>query len=668
MKKTKTLLVLAAASLLGIGMVGCGGGGEESSTEASSYLEVSVIKNSGVPSVLVGSTVDFDEYITVTLADGTTSKEYTLSCSDATLSIDGHKVTPTEIKSYTVTVSSGDRQIRVTLNSKSELGLKVEEFVTPLASTPMNYTIDVYDTDDSGNLVYGNYTVLHNENYSVAYNKDNLGETSTASDGTVSAASTIFAKLSNGKGYWGEFNTDGVPVFSAPSTEFPGLYYFSGENPLTAGDFTSTFTTSGSSSAGVSTTVETIAAGATAATNFFMYGFGVPVSKNFDLTSLAVVGFGDSIDGDDNEEDTLLMAILAVPTETGVAAGLEEGQTYLYTYLGLHSIGSSSVAEVEAAIADDSYIPVPIDSTEAQTVFAGDNGIVAAHNYTATLDVKGVDGDGNAVTDHDGISTFFGMSSDFRITSTVTSDGIILALDTVSGDTATPYSKMAFYNQDSKAYQANPYVDASASDATWDGTTMEVTELTSTTDVWSIDSILGLSLQNVVASDFTDIEWASRSEDADANTVTLEGASAGDNDGTTDTTGLFRHVFGSLDAFFGYSTGTFTDIWTAASDGWGSSDAKHAYVWESNFNSFTVNTATNDVTVDFTLYLPFSDISNNYIEFALTVTNVGATTNDFNFTTPSTGESSSASSSEDTGSSSGETSSESSSESSSAAA
>ena len=83
---------------------------------------------------------------------------------------------------------------------------------------------------------------------------------------------------------------------------------------------------------------------------------------------------------------------------------------------------------------------------------------------------------------------------------------------------------------------------------------------------------------------------------------------------------------------------SFGTTWTEAAD-WGS--AIHALTLGLSYDSFTVDTATNEVSVFITGYLPINfDVTQNnqYVAIKVTIDEVGTTTNDFTFGSTSTGD------------------------------
>ena len=191
--KSKGLLVLTA--LLGTGLVlgSCGGtttsseggagsasssetetseslpgtsGSESSEAPVSDYTATRVTINSKTPDrVVVGETIDFDQYITVSSPENGTFGLRVRDGSTGAAVIDGHKVTVTMPGSIGIQVV-GANNANLRLWTITAIAADTKEMVDYLTALSYNYTVDWRDA--TGNTLYG--LTYHNENYWLALN------------------------------------------------------------------------------------------------------------------------------------------------------------------------------------------------------------------------------------------------------------------------------------------------------------------------------------------------------------------------------------------------------------------------------------------------------------------------------------------------------------------
>lgn len=633
-KKIKLLTILSAGALV-MGLASCGeqtnsssseGGAEASSEQSSSIVKTATrISSEEIGYVVEGEEINLDDYITIVYDDSSKDHVYDVTCSSDEVSISGHKVTALSHGNYTLTITAGSVKARKTLTAVSEEHKELIDFLAPLSATPNNYTLRICDWEKNSetggsSLVYGGETVIHNENYIAIY--DESDPTSTDEDGNPN--STLLAKLSDGHAYWGSLqgtNDNIVPTFE-PGYASWNNYYITGDLSLDATDATYEETGAG----------EYLLLGETFEANILNYGISnFPENYGYQYAGAIYEGVADT-DGDDIV-DSAVFDLMAT----------KDGKTYLWTAIMLSDIGTSSMEEMETAITDAKYLPTKIEAPEIGTVFGK---LAETNNFTLTTEIYSATSRGETYTPAadddwttDTMKLWAGAPS-LRFTTTYTSNGVISIAE----------AKQLSQDEDSGKYViADDYSFVSEFAIYDDGTDTYVSQYDSKT------SSMGAATKedegkkayessltaNMRASGITEAVangtiWSSKRT---SGTTTTFAGNVGDSNGTTE---IYNELFGKLldmNGFAWFTDGSrFGTTWTEAAD-WGS--GIHALTLGLSYDSFTVDTATNEVSVFVTGYLPINfDVTQNnqYVAIKVTIDEVGTTTNDFTFGSTSTGD------------------------------
>jgi|GEM_PF-1854204 len=632
MKKTKIALILSASLLMSLGMASCakkttssseGSASETSSsaTDTTPAATVTKITAQDLPLAKVNEEVDLDTYVVVTLSDGSkTSKEYTVTCSNAAVTFTGHKLKATAPGSFELSIASGNVSIRATIVVKTQTGIDLIAFFKQLDNNPLNYTEKAVKYNSTTKAwEYDGNTKIHNPKYYMGYDETNLKAVNT--DG--SSASEILATLSNGKSYWGALSTTtGLPVFDAGAVNF-GDYYITEDLAIDGSAFVSTID--------AATGEESISAPATVTSAIFAAGFGLSSSTlaKYDYTASTT----EIVDVTRNTAGAITDAVIALNATNS------EGATETIELYRLMNIGTSTIDFMETAITDASYIPADVVAPEVATEFAAVN---TAANYTTTIDLYASDSKGAPIPTATVAATpanynytkLLGTTGlGYRQTSTVTSDGVFSKFETlnIATDIATATvafkSEAAYFNRDSKGYKvAYSSKTSTATTAAIDGVT----------DVWTDATAKGMTTQGVTEAGVNNTEWTKKSTSGTA--VTFEGK-VGDNDGTTAKNVLFQQMFDQVYFLDGFGT-----YLTKAVDF--SSSEKHALTIYSDWSSFTVDATAKTIAASALIYLPIGQVTGSaYMVMTYKVSAVGTTTNDFSGFVPATSSGSSSSSS-----------------------
>lgn len=636
MKKAKIALIMSASCLLALGMASCGGHSAASSvldsvtSSTSQGATVTKITAPNIPLVKVGAELDLDTVIIVTTSDGaTTSKDYTVTCSNTAVTLTGHVFKSTAPGSIELVVTAGGKSIKPTIEVKTETGIGLINFFKNVDLTPQNYTISELDYNStSKSLVYGNETIFHNEKYIAAYNINEPGSVSS----TGKANSIILATLSDGKAYWGNVDATGKAVFKQPSVTF-GQYYITGDLSVDGSAFVSTIDDAGN---------ETILGGSAITTAFIESAFGNSADDLTDTSGNAlavgdteVLGFTDA--NKDGVYEDITLGCYLTKTTTDDA---------LFAFFTISDVGTTKSSIVEAALTDASYVPAVINAPELVTSFAA---AATAANYTTEIKAYASDSNGNPVATATvaAAAAKYGycwlMGTDglgFDMKSTITADGVYSEIDTVTYaaksetdativGTSAFGSKAAFFNRNSQAYQMS-YSTKTAAATT--------TAISGVTDVWTSTSAKAMTVSGVTAAAINSQQWTSNKTDATSGLVTIAGT-VGDDTKTGKTDTLFAQMF---DQFRFYSWTDLNDGKTADHLGtflanysdWSadSSGNYHALACQSNW-TFIVNPKTNEISCKTLFYMP-TGRANPYFVLEYTVSAVGTTTNDFSAYVP----------------------------------
>lgn len=628
MKKiSKLLMLLSAGTLLALGSCGQQGS-DESASKPMGDSEISAatsgeaktasrIRHSEIPYMEEGVALDLDKYVTIEYSDGSTDKNYEISCSKAALKIvDGtHKIKSDESDTYTIVVKAGPLTTKLTIEVLSNEQLKLMEFLAPLEENPRNYTIDI----GVGDEYYWSY--YHNENYTGVWNKNNPTEVDDDPESETYGEpnSTILAQLEDGNAYWGAVGKDGS---GNPKAQFePGpvknwdWYYFTMDLALDASD-----------GSWVSYEGEDVLMlGPTFCQNLLNYGCSqLPDRNGLEYYGAVVVDYVDiNIDG--NPDKYIFDCLVKAENEIGT-----------YCTVTLYDIGTTNPAFMQTAITDASYVPARITSGEIPTVF---NAIDTAANYTMTLKAWSCTSSSltpmtPAAADipEDGCANMFG-TTDAVITQKVTTDGIYTEYKgkklnqaangyTVDADYSL-FDASAVYNAGGHSYHAE--LDATEGSPT-EGQIKPATEITGVTNVFTLAEVDSMTAGAVTATAADTTVWTRKTTNAAENTVTWRGE-VGDNDGVNvHENALFEQL---LNMFGNETYGVLTSMgttWTKAEEF--SQGDKHALSLYSTYDSFTVNTTTNEVNIVFDMYAPIG-LGNGYFGMSLTIDHIGTTTFDF---------------------------------------
>ncbi len=208
---------------------------------------------------------------------------------------------------------------------------------------------------------------------------------------------------------------------------------------------------------------------------------------------------------------------------------------------------------------------------------------------------------------------------------TITEDGVEATLST----SKKVYAKKAYWNEDGKAYEGI-YSPASGEgdDATEEVNTKE--EITDCTDVFTKDNVLAYTAKGVTSTNIGKAIWKKKT--AEGNVVTLTG-DIGDNNSTDgQTNGFFEELFNQA-RFLGIETSKgnydFGEYLTMDGGVEYTDGTTASYTVSSSYKEVTIDTTSNEVTVQALIYLPFSNITAPYMMAEYTIADIGTTTNSF---------------------------------------
>ncbi len=636
-KNIKLLTILSAGALV-MGLASCGentnsSAASEGTSETSSEVQSSEtpssssvtktpkrIKNNGVDTVVSGVEFDLDDTITILYDDDSSDHNYTVTSSSDDVSISGHLITIKGHGEYSLLVTAGTLKSRVSVTVVSEEHKALIDFLEPLSETPQNYTLQVCDWDDNGYLTYGGETVVHNENYIAIYDEtDPTGVYPSTSKYAGEPTSTLLAKLSDGHAYWGYLagTNDNIKPTFEPGYASWSNYYITGDLSIDALD--ATYQTSGTSEyLMMSTAFEA------AILNYGLSNF--PDNYGYSYAGAIYEGLGDT--DDDGIADTAVFDLMV---------STSEGKMGLWTAIAISNIGTSKLDFMETATTDPSYLPVKVTSEEIGTVFGK---LAEVNNFTMTTEIYSANSDGTAYTPKedddwytDTMSLWTGTPS-IKFTTTYTSNGVISVAETkkLSQDSST--SKIVVADDYSLSGKFAIYDDgADTYISEYDATASAMGEATKTVEgkkAYESGLLDGMAASGITTAVANGTIWSKKLA---SGTATTFSGSVGDNNGKEANNELFGKLL-DMNGFswnLGGTTTTFGDAWTSSED-WGS--AYHALSLGLTYQSFTVDSATNEVSAFITGYLPINfDVTqnNSYIAIKITISNVGTTTNDFTF-------------------------------------
>ena len=622
MKKLATkLMLLSTATLVMLGSCdnkpGSNSEGESTSISSEVKAPTKIKRIKEIPFLQEGIACNLDAYIGVEYADGSMDSNYEVKTTSKNVTINGHRVSSTEVGVFYVIITAGGLTTKLELTVLSNDQTKIMTFLEPLETDARNFTVDLYAENKAGEQeLYRR--VLHNARYSVVYDPEDMY--GTTEDGEPN--NVIIAKLSDGNGYFGYFEKDANnnphAVFEPGIQQYYDYYYITMDLELDAAD--STYT----SIAGE----DVLMMGASFAERL-MWSVGLNEIKDdygrvLPYYGAAYKGYEEV--GMPNGNPDIMIFDIYLGTES---------QNEVFCTIKLSAIGESGFDWLDAAVTDASYIPEKITANEIPTAFAAVN---AAGSFTLTMEAWSV-GDGDktekfvpaeADMTGDACRLFFG-TCDAVITEKYTPTGIYTeykgkkCTQTATGYVAaTEYSLFdisAVWNESGAAYSTRLTENE-------DQTALVLparSAISGVTDVFQINEIKSMAANNITAAAANVVNWTGKK--TEGNKVTFAG-DMGDNTGTSQTNLLAAQIFGLLG---GTEYGVLKDwagTWTGATEGWGDG-GKHSYTRSSDFYALTVDTATNEIEAYLLMYAPFSDVDNNYFMMKFTISDIGTTTFDF---------------------------------------
>ncbi len=613
MKSKKKLLVLASIALLGGLVSGCTSGGttETSSTDII-QVDGDVYAISSTDKTLsyaaLNEVVDLDEYFQVIMDDdaSTVRHEFSVSCSDSNLVIDGHKIKGTAIGEYEIRLAVNDKKRYVTFSVKSEYNIELINFLKTFEDTDgKNYRIDLGSYNkNTKRFGYQNYTLIHNQNYAIAFDAEDPG---AIDEETGESNSFILANLSDGNGYMGYFNEDGDPEFEYGKMNIDN-YYIMGSMILDGTAFTSEFDEI--------TGDETLIGDATQAKKFLNYGMSNLVENyGYSENSFYVLDLTD--EDNDGVKDTLYATITVDGTsQSGVSFTDEEWCT-----VKISQVGTAKWDSVEKARIDEAYVPQKVDVSEITTAFTN---LTTSNNYTTTMSIYACDAEGtpieaDAVADYSSMYLTTGSKQAIKEIHTVTGAAEVEAKAYVGDELAL---KKAYWTEDGTAYLGT-YVKENE-----EGN--EETTKTADEKGASKASMVALTAANVDTKTIADAIW--KKKKVDGNLITYSGDIGDNNLNDGQTNGFFEGLFNQIFCL-SYKSGTtavgFGTYMTIDGTVQYTSGDTCSYTVSSSYEEVSVNTSTNEVSIKALIYLPFSDIEQPYMMCEYVVSDVNSTVNDF---------------------------------------
>ncbi len=607
--KIKTLLVLAASGLLSMGLAACGGGGTSSSSvvssesssavssesssqsssesvsssEAATPKQVTIAKSLGY--FQVGEEVDLEEYIAIKMSDGTLSTDYayTLECASEDLIINGHVITTEVAGQYGITVVAGSAKRKITADFRTKENIDLINFLAQGQENPKNYYAHEYDITDAGELEYVS-SVTHTDDYCAWADLTDLGNDHDEETNSIAAL------LADGYWYWGAFNAEGTPVFE-PGKFSPTNYYFYGDFPTTGDLFSTVVDEDGE---------ESLVADASAAKDFYGAAIGYSLNAAYSWDSLAFIG-AIYDDAEENIVEALFQPLIKDSKGTVYSTGI----------FGITGFGEAKVDALETVAEDRTFIPAAIHADEVVAVLESAD---LAKNYTIDFEMQALDESQEAITAESAtletniMYLVFGGVIDVKSTLTVTESDMVADFtytEVADGAASEVNEKIGYKVADEVVtmYALNEAGDAYEETTVEGISTLAETGLGKNYAVASIDK-----------SAVNDVEWNANVYDATEDLYTITSASVGDDDGTTQTNGLF------LD-FVKYNFLFDLDKWFEPMDGWGDGEMHSLSQCTRGYN-ISVSKTNNEIDVSVLMYSPFSD-ADGYIRFNWSISDVG---------------------------------------------
>ena len=380
MKKLATkLMLLSTATLVMLGS--CveppedkSNEGESTSLDTEAKAPTKIKRLKDIPYLQEGIALNLDAYIGVEYSDGSIDSTYEVKTNSKNVTINGHRVSSTEVGVFYVTITAGGLTTKLELTVLSNDQTKIMTFLEPLEQDARNFTVDLLAEDGQGNeKLYRR--VVHNAKYSVVYNGVDLFAVDEDGDPT----SVILAKLADGNGYFGHIEKDASnnpkAVFEPGIQQYYDYYYIVMDLELDAAD--STYT----SIAGE----DVLMMGASFAERLM---WSVGLSEAYDNYNRVLPFYGAAYRGYEevgmpNGNPDIMIFDIYVGTES---------QNEVYCTIKLSAVGESGFDWMNTAVTDASYIPEKITANEIPAAFTAVN---AAGNFTLTMEAWSVSTDGS---------------------------------------------------------------------------------------------------------------------------------------------------------------------------------------------------------------------------------------------------------------------------------
>lgn len=603
----KSLVILSAIGAL-IALTGCSdnpGGSETVDSSASASTVVTGIVQTIPSYAAVGSTLNLDDYITINLEGGATSKDYEVSLNNTNATLEGHNLTLNTVGSVRITITAGERTARANLDIRSEDSIAIVDWFTETGlngENASNFTLHLYDVDPtSGQLAYAGLSFLRTEDWAAAVD---------ITDPTAEQEESVLAFLADGKAYWGGWDANGDLYFQpGDDTAMYHYYYFTMPWEVDGASFedhTYTDETTGD-------TEEYIAADASASEAILdlVNGWGSRLVNSYGavMDECQVMAFGD-LDGDE-EDELLLLPTFYITTSAGTALSY-------YAYILVDDIGTTSLPDVDAAIVDENMVPEPIDATPVVTEF---NYLAQQTNFTVNYLVFGgltSEGRADLTATGDGLYYLFGQSTGaLMLTHQFTTEGVVTSYREYDPE-AESWALLAQYGYFNASNGA--VIGFSLEE---DGT-YENTPVTGATTFANLSAVVAKSPAAVTANDWLGLNYTGITTD---ETYTIFTGAVGNDDGTTKTNGALQGILNGYDVISMQGT-AIGDYWCEETDGWsGGSMAALSHYW--TYEQIAVNSAAHGVSILIEMQFPFSDISDTYAYMSYEVGAIGTTEVDF---------------------------------------
>ncbi len=612
MKLNKKLFVLAGLTLLGGLVTGC----SDVSYNSDGIVQIKgdVYTISATEKTLsyaeINKAVNLDDYYQVVMDDenSTIRHEFTITCEDESVKIDGHNVTGTKLGDYQLKLAVNDKEKYIDFSVRSAYNIELIKFFDKFQeSDGKNYRIDLGEYDEgTKEWEYGNYTILHNQDYVVIFDADDPG----AVDEDGYANSTILATLIDGNAYWGSFDEKGMPVFENGKTRLD-KYYIGGSMILDGSSFTSITDDV--------TKEEMLVGGKKQVQTFLSYGMSsFPENNGYTSNGFYVLGLTD--EDKDGTNDTLYARITVDGPSADDKTTITKDQEWCTVKIS--EVGSCTWSSVEAAIKDEKYVPKKLDSSEIVTAFEK---LAEGNNYTTTITVEPLDNDEETITDPTKVDDTSAIALLTGYKAAFTEKNYVVDANNIAADAylaGERFASIASWKDGDKSYFGQYIAGETESE--------DKISKVEDTDGKYLNVMKSYTVSSVDTSTIADVDWTKKVPDG--STVTFAGAIGDDADGEK-TNGFFEGLFNQVFALSvtlsngkTYPFGTYLtmDGTVEYSDG-----STCSYTASSSYDSVKVDTSTNEITIDATIYLPSQSLTQNYVHCSYTISDIGSTSYDF---------------------------------------